>query len=77
MSMILECEPMAKKRSETPVPTPEEGPRKQILTLRGRDVYKDWLVRFALSERADMADLVDDALVAYAKAKGFERPPMR
>lgn len=81
MSIGLETPPMAKKKAVTkragrPAAV-GEGPKKQILGIRGRDAYKEWLARFAEAERSDMVDLVDDALEAYAKAKGFEAPPKR
>jgi hypothetical protein len=60
----------------SPAP-PEEGRRAQVLNVRGNQAWKDWLVRFAEFNRSDMVDLIDDALVAYAKAKGFEAPPKR
>lgn len=74
---------MAKKKA-APKPKPGRGrppapggKKKHILGLRGAEDYKDWLARFAAHERSDMSDLVDDALVAYAKARGFEVPPKR
>jgi hypothetical protein len=48
-----------------------------VLGIRGREAWKEWLSRFADSCRSDMVDLVDDALEAYAKQKGFEPPPKR
>lgn len=70
---------MAKKRA-TPKkgrPPSPEGPRMHVLGIRGREAWKEWLSRFADSCRSDMVDLVDDALEAYAKQKGFEPPPKR
>ena len=61
-------------RGRPPVPG---GQKKHILGIRGQQAYKDWLVRFAASQRSDLADLIDDALVAHAAAKGFEAPPKR
>jgi hypothetical protein len=58
-------------------PAAAEGPKRQILGIRGGEAYKDWLKRFADHERSDMVDLVDDALAAYAKARDFEAPPKR
>lgn len=69
---------MAKKKAtrmgRPPAPA---GPKKHILGMRGAEEYKSWLVRFAQAERSDMVDLVDDALEAYAKQRGFEPPPKR
>jgi hypothetical protein len=61
-------------RGRPPVPG---GQKKHILGIRGQQAYKEWLVRFATAQRSDIADLIDDALVAYAEAKGFEAPPKR
>lgn len=78
LGMRLETEPpMAKKRATPRRPAPPEGPKKHILGIRGSEAFKDWLYRFAQTERSDMVDLVDDALAAYARARGFEPPPKR
>ena len=45
--------------------------------LRASGEFREWLARFAESERSDMSDLVDDALAHYAKARKFEPPPKR
>ena len=58
-------------------PPSKERPRTHVLGIRGREAWKDWLARFADANRSDMVDLIDDALEAYAKAKGFEAPPKR
>jgi hypothetical protein len=79
MLSVLEERSMAKKRTPPKPGRPKtpEGPRVQVLGIRGREDWKDWLVRFADANRSDMADLIDDALEAYAKIKGFEPPPKR
>ena len=48
-----------------------------FLRVRVSGAYKAWVTRFAEAERSDMSDLIDDALAAYAKARGFEVPPKR
>jgi hypothetical protein len=70
---------MAKKKSvpKRGRPPTLEGPRVQVLGIRGRSEWKDWLSRFAYFHRSDMVDLIDDALEAFAKSKGFEPPPKR
>jgi hypothetical protein len=68
-------ETMAKKTSKPEINRPSR--RKQIVAIKGTDEFKEWIVRFALAERSDMSDLIDDALAAFAKAKGFEPPPRR
>jgi hypothetical protein len=80
MVTALEGRPMAKKnvpKRPPGRPPTAEGPRIQVLGIRGRPAWKDWLARFAYANRSDMVDLIDDALEAYAKVKGFEAPPKR
>jgi hypothetical protein len=77
MSVGLEGQVVAKARKRAGRPAAQKGPKRQILGIRGSEAYKAWLVRFAEQERSDLADLVDDALVAYAKERGFEAPPKR
>lgn len=79
MSVGVEVRPMAKKKAAARPgrPAAADGPKKQILGIRGSEAYKGWLSRFAEHQRSDMVDLVDDALAAYAKTQGFEAPPKR
>ena len=39
-------------------------------SIRGREAYEDWLMRFAEYERSDMGDQIDDTLAPYAKSPG-------
>ena len=68
-----------KKRGPTKGARAEESKadRADSVRIRVSGSYKDWLVRFADAERSDMSDLIDDALAAHAKARGFEAPPKR
>ena len=79
MSIELEERSMARKKPPPKRGRPPtlEGPRYHVLGIRGREEWKDWLARFADANRGDMVDLIDDALEAYAKLKGFEPPPKR
>lgn len=67
---------VAKKKQAQPATTPASD-RVEFIRVRVSGAYKDWLGRFAESERSDMSDLIDDALEAHAKAQGFEPPPKR
>jgi hypothetical protein len=58
-------------------PVSEAGPRVQVLGIRGRPEWKEWLREFADFHRSEMVDLIDDALEAFAKTKGFRLPPKR
>jgi hypothetical protein len=73
-----EGKPEASPRTPTPTPTrtPDAG-GPDFLRVRVSGAYKAWVTRFAVAERSDMSDLIDDALAAYAKAQGFETPPKR
>jgi len=79
---MLACkvETMAKKKTPpTPLgrPKSEKGPRRQILSLKGYDEFKDWLGEFAESERIGVAALLDWALEELAVKRGFRKPPKR
>lgn len=44
--------------------------------IRGTKDWKDWAVELAEFDRSgSVADLVDRALAAYARAVGFPKPP--
>jgi hypothetical protein len=58
-------------------PVSEQGPRVQVLGIRGRPEWKEWLREFAEIHRSEMVDLIDDALEAFARTKGFRSPPKR
>jgi hypothetical protein len=74
LEVLMAKEPPERKMGRPPS---SEGPRLHVLGIRGRADWKDWLSRFAESHRSDMVDLIDDALEAFAKVKGFEPPPKR
>lgn len=58
--------------------TPEPGPRRAVLQMKGTDEWKGWLERLARYLRMPTSAVVDNALVDYAKAKGFtEEAPER
>jgi hypothetical protein len=63
-----------KKRGPKPKP---QGNRVACVSLRARQVYKDWLARFAGAEGTTPSKLLDLALSELAAAKGFEAPPKR
>lgn len=59
-------------------PTP--GPsriRSSVTNIRSSPEWKAWLGRFAAHTRKDLADVMDEALLRYARAEGFELPPKR
>lgn len=69
---------MAKKKAPLGRPKKPEGAREHAFGIRGRQPWKDWVIRFANFRRMDLADLVDESLVVNAKDKGFkDEPPKR
>jgi hypothetical protein len=75
------AEPMAAKRatkaSKPPEPAPEPGPvlRKNVISIRGTEAWRDWLMRLAKHKRLNATDVIDQALVEYAERHGFEEAP--
>lgn len=63
---------MAKKSTR-----PEKRVRVAVTNIRSVPEWKEWLARFAVAQRKDVSDLVDDALLRMARAEGFELPPKR
>lgn len=66
-----------KKTAPKGRPKSEDGPTKQIFTLRGREDYKAWLDEFADHAGCQLAELVADSLAEKAKRDGFRTPPRR
>lgn len=57
---------------------PGPGPKPTALTIKGSPDWAAWVKRGAKHCRTDTSKLVDDALVAYLKSRGFkEQPPER
>jgi hypothetical protein len=68
---------MARPRKPKAVKKPLDTVRRQIISIRGTEEWRDWLNRLSDHCRTDGAKLVDAALVAYAQSKGFNEPPPR
>ena len=51
-----------------------ETPRPTALTIKGRPEWRAWVERAADFCRTDVAKLVDGALIAYLKQRGFDEP---
>jgi hypothetical protein len=49
--------------------------RSVVNTFRSTPDWRDWVARMADSERIGVPDLIDRALVDYAKKVGFREPP--
>lgn len=49
--------------------------RSVVNTFRSTPTWRDWVARLAEAERIGVPDLIDRALVDYAKRVGFPDPP--
>lgn len=75
--IAFEIETMTKKKTPPAGRPKVTRTREQILSMRGYPEFKEWLSEFAHFKRTDMVAVIDQALVAYAKAEGFKAPPDR
>jgi hypothetical protein len=66
---------MAKKKA-APRPQPNRV-RSAITNIRSTPEWKEWLTRFSDHVRKDVTDAIDEAVLRYARAEGFELPPKR
>ncbi len=67
-------------KAETPEVAPAPAapsPNENILTIRGKRSWKDWLDRYAASRRVKPTSMIDVALADSAARDGFEPPPPR
>ena len=65
---------VAKKRG--PKPT-DEGPRDVLIGVKCRRAYKEWVARLARKHRITPSQIIDRALVVFAREDGFDPPPER
>lgn len=77
----MEAAVMSRKKA-TPKPGDQAKPqpsriRSAVTNIRSSPEWKAWLQSFADHTRKDLADVVDEALLRYARAEGFELPPKR
>lgn len=70
---------MAKPKKKDSDPAQAKKPKGFALpAVRGSEEWQAWVERLMEHDRSNWPDLIDRALVAYAKATGFsERPPKR
>jgi hypothetical protein len=50
-------------------------PKKNIVTLRGSEAFRDWLNNLADHCRLPASAVIDQALIAYARQQGFDQEP--
>lgn len=67
------------KRKGRPGPKPDPSKaRTATAMIRATVAYREWLDELAEFKRTTVSDLIDDALVAYARSEGFTKlPPKR
>jgi hypothetical protein len=54
-----------------------DGPKANVLSIRGSVPWRDWLARLADHCRLKTADVIDRALITYARQEGFTEPAPR
>jgi hypothetical protein len=66
---------MARKK---PGPKPDPSRvRSAVTNIRSTNDWKAWLLGFADHCRKDVPDVIDEALLRYARAEKYELPPKR
>jgi hypothetical protein len=65
------------KAARTGRPRSAEGPKGNVLSIRGSSAWRDWLGRLADHCRLKSSDVIDRALILYAKSEGFHEPAPR
>lgn len=51
--------------------------RSSATNIRSTPEWREWLQEFADFKRKDLVDLIDEALLAYARQEQFKVPPKR
>jgi hypothetical protein len=77
--LIVETAVMAKAKAKPKAASaPSRADRPAIaVTLRGGPAWKEWVEGLADHCRLDVAKVIDQALVEYAKGKGYAREAPR
>jgi hypothetical protein len=73
---------MAKRKAaqQPKVTEPEtviEPIRKNVISIRGTEQWRDWLIEYAAFRRVPVTSLIDQVLNEAAKRDGFTLPPER
>ena len=67
---------MAKKKAPQQAKG-EETIRKNVISVRGTEAWRDWLIEYAAFRRVPVTSLIDQVLNEAAKRDGFKLPPER
>lgn len=76
MSIGLMAEPKHPKKRPGPKPNPAKT-RNAAIMVRSTDEWKEWVEELAAFKRMTASDLIDHALVAFAREAGFTKMPPR
>ena len=74
MSVVAMAEPKKAKKKPGPKPDPSRT-RDAAIMVRSTEAWKRAVEAFAEFDRApSVSDLIDRAVVAYARERGYEKP---
>lgn len=48
--------------------------RKNVVSIRGTEAWREWLMGLAAHKRLKAADVIDQALIEYAERHGYPKP---
>ena len=48
--------------------------RRNVVSIRGTEAWRDWLMELAAHRRLKAADVIDQALIEYAQKHGYIEP---
>lgn len=69
---------VARKKTDTGAKAkPKAGPLPNVVSMRGRPEWREWLGGLAEKCRATPSGLIDRALAELAKREGYDEPPPR
>lgn len=68
---------MAKVKATGTPKRPPNRVRSAATNIRSTPEWREWLQEFAEHKRKDLVDLIDEALLAYARQEQFKIPPKR
>ena len=54
-----------------------DGPKGNVFSIRGSEEWREWVGRLADHSRLKVADVIDRALIVYARQEGFNEPAPR
>jgi len=64
--------PMGKKKAGDQ--GAESEARRNVVSIRGTERWRDWLMGLAAHRRLKASDVIDQALIEYAQRHGYDKP---